>query len=117
MQHPLLFDKWDFAEETYSEAMIRYSGFGAKLFDILDDLVPEILLSFRFFRSTGYQSENIFAVCENIEQTFAIQLDPSCEVICIWSDTVHTIEIGAWSENEYEEAIKFIREHFLTKAK
>jgi hypothetical protein len=116
MQHPLLFDKWDFAEETYSEAMIRYSGFGAKLFDMLDDRVPDILSSFRFFRSTRYQSEDIFAVYESIEEPFAIQLDPSCEVICIWSDTVNTIEIGDWSENEYEEAIKFIQEHFLTKA-
>jgi len=116
MHHPLLFDNWDFTEETYSEAMTRYSGFGAKLFDNLADRVPGILSFFRFFRSTGYQSEDIFAVCEAIERPFAIQLEPSCEVICIWSDTVNTIEIGDWSENEYEEAIEFIQEHFLTKA-
>jgi hypothetical protein len=116
MQHPLLFDNWDFAEENYSEAMTRYSGFGAKLFNILDDRIPDILPSFRFFRSTGYQSEDVFAICENIERPFAIQLEPSCEVICIWSDTVNTIEIGGWSENEYEDAIEFIQEHFLTKA-
>lgn len=95
--------------------MARYSGFGAKLFHILNDRVPGILSWLRFFRSTGYQSDDVFAVYENAERPFCIQLEPSCGVICIWSETVDGIEIGDWSENEYEEAIEFIEEHFLVK--
>jgi hypothetical protein len=113
MQHPLLFDEWNFAEETYAEATTRYSGFGAKLFDMLNERNPDILLCFKFFRSTGYQSDDVFAVYESSTMPFAIQLEPSCQRICIWSNTVETIEIGDWSDNEYEEAIAFIKENFL----
>lgn len=114
MQHPLLSDSFNYNEETYADAMERYSGFGAKLFEVLKSRIPEVLQKLRFFQSISYQQEDVYAVYENGSTSFVIQLEPVGEVICIWNDTVST-EIGSWSENEYEEAVQFIITDLLNK--
>lgn len=103
---------WDFIEENYTSITQRYSGFGSQLFTHLNAHFPNILLHFRFFRSLNFQEKDVFAIYQSQSVSFAIQLDPDIEVIVLW-DKTNSIEIGAWSEDEYKEAIDFIEANFI----
>ena len=70
----------------------------------------------RFFRSSDFQSEDVYAIYASPDKIFAIQLDPDCAVICLWDEVDYPIEIGDWSTEPYDEAINFMQEHFLEKA-
>ena len=114
--HPLLPDNWDFKEETFTEAIDRYSGFGEKMFFELDSHFPGMLSKFRFFQPQQYQQEDIWAIYQDNTFQFAVQLEPSCEVIILWNDNPKdSIEIGTWWDDEYEAAIAFIEEVFFKK--
>lgn len=114
MQQPLLSNRDNFNEESYADVVSSYSGFGADLFNFLSKHNPDLFSRLRFFRSTRLQSEDVFAIYESGNNAFGIMLDPDCEVICLWNGTGIRTEIGAWSENEYEEAFAFINEYLLT---
>lgn len=115
-QHPLLPEEMDFKEETLSESMVRYSGFGRDLFFELESHFPGMISKIRFFQPQASQQEDIWAYYENGPLQFAMQLEPSCEVIVLWNDGPdNSIEIGTWWDNEYEAAIAFIEEVFFGK--
>ena len=93
--------------------------------DVIRALVPSSITGWRshcqivlprcvFFRANDCQTEDSYAVCE-IAHPFAVQLDPDCEVICLWDSQTH-VEIGTWSPDAYTEAFDFIRRHFLDYA-
>ena len=112
MMGNILTSKDGFQEETLDKVQERYSGFGGNLYQLMEEQIPEIFLKLSFYQQTTYQSEDSYAVYEdrdNPEKSFAIQLDPLCEVIVIWNQNIHT-EIGSWSEDPEFESIKFIQE-------
>ena len=112
--HELLNKGWSYTPETLDECARRYSRFGSELYQQMADTLPECFAALRCFRADDYQTEDSFAVCE-MAHPFAIQLDPDCEVICLWDSQTH-VEIGTWSSNPYAEAFDFIRRHFLNHA-
>ncbi len=109
--HKLLNDVWEYEPESLEDVTARYCGFGCKLFEIISAELPEHYLKLKFYRSKSHQIEDVFCVCEGLGQDYGIQLDPDCEVICLWDEATH-IEIGYWSEDEYIESIDFIRSNF-----
>ena len=110
--HELLNDGWTYKAESFDECARRYSRFGSELYQRMADALPECFACLRYFQDDDYQTEDSYAVCE-IEHPFGIQLDPDCEVICLWDSQIH-IEIGTRSSDPYAEAFDFIRRHFLT---
>ena len=108
--HPLLPgpEGWNFIKIDYGQAMQFYSGFGKDIFQLIEQHIPGVMSAFRFFRSPISQTEALYAVYENEDLSFAIQLDPNCEVVCLWNlQGVHH-EIGTWALEPYAEAIQII---------
>ncbi|MBC6990067.1 hypothetical protein [Hymenobacter sp. BT491] len=101
---------WKFVETDYGQAMQQYSGFGKDIFKHLEQTIPGVISAFRFFRSTTSQTEDLYAVYEKGELSFAVQLDPDCEVICLWNLKGLHHEIGTWALDPYAEALQFIEE-------
>jgi hypothetical protein len=107
---------WSFTEESFLECKVRYTRFGSGLYDLIQEQMPEVFQHLKFYQSDVHQPDDSYAICE-LERPFSIQIDPDCEVICLGGDAVHT-EIGAWFDDPCQEAINFIRSHFLeTEAK
>jgi hypothetical protein len=98
-----------FEEETFAEVSTRYAGFGRGVFAALEATSPAAFAALRFYRATIYQQGDVYAVCRWGDGEVAIQLDPDCEVICVWDHNTHT-EIGAWALNPEAEAVAFIGE-------
>lgn len=109
--HKLLNDSWEYISEKLDDVTARYSGFGCKLFEVISTELPSHYRNLKFYRSKTLQTEDVFAICEGIGHDYGIQLDPDCEVICLWYGETH-IEIGDWSDDEYFESIKFINSNF-----
>jgi len=104
----------EFQEETLDNVLVRYSGFGKDLYRLLQEKLPQVFSNLRFYQGTTHQSEDSYAVYldpDNPRESFAIQLDPLCEVIVIWNQKIHT-EIGTWSSDPELESIVFIQEEF-----
>jgi len=110
--HELLNDSWTYTPETHDEFALRYSGFGRELYHQMATILPDCHAALRYFRADCYQTEDSYAVCQ-IAHPFAIQLDPDCQVICLWDEQIN-IEIGIWSMEPYEESFEFIRRHFTS---
>ncbi|WP_196161761.1 hypothetical protein [Reinekea sp. G2M2-21] len=110
--HKLLNDGWEYESESLNEVLSRYDGFGCRLFEFMEAELPKHFQSLKFYRAKSYQTEDAFAICSGLGHDYGIQLDPDCEVICLWDGSAH-IEIGYWSENEYRESIEFIKTHFF----
>ncbi len=101
-----------YKSESIQEVLNRYSGFGADIFSKISEFYPELYSNLKYYRAIAVQTNDVFAVCENIANEFAIQLDPDIEIICIW-DEKNSIEIGDWATDEYQEAMSFIEECFV----
>ena len=112
--HKLLSDGWEYTEETIDDVSNRYHGFGSKIFILMEKELPIYYQNLRLYRSISYQVDDVFCICEGLGHDFGIQLDPDCEVICLWDEIIH-IEIGNWSNDEYREAIDFIKDKFKIK--
>ena len=102
---------WSFSEETLEDVRGRYCGFGWQLYGMIRDQIPTVSAQLRFYRSEQQQTGDSFAICD-LDPPFSIQLDPDIEVIVLGGENTHT-EIGAWADNPCEDAIKFIRQHFI----
>lgn len=102
----------NFVSEEYPDMVARYSGFGTKIFSILQERLPAVFEKLQFFRGIKYQPEDVYAIYDNRTHAFGIQLDPQCEVIVLWNKQIQT-EIGAWSKDICEEAIGFIQTELL----
>lgn len=109
--HNLLNDSWEYIQESQDDVVARYDGFGKKLFDVMSAVLPRCYQGLKFYRAISHQTEDVFAICESVGHDFGIQLDPDCEVICLWDKSTY-IEIGCWSEDEYSESIEFIKANF-----
>jgi hypothetical protein len=98
----------DYEQEDFSNMAARYSGFGSQLYEKLKDALPITFDKLTFYRNIRHQNEHSYAVYRDGAKSFAIQLDPICEVIVLWNLQYH-IEIGAWSKDGFLDAIQFIK--------
>jgi hypothetical protein len=108
----LLIPKEDFQEETLAKVLERYSGFGKNFYRLLEEKLPQVFSKLTFYQETSYQMRDSYAVYDDVDKSFAIQLDPDIEVIVIWNQYIQT-EIGSWVDKPEEEAIIFIQDEFL----
>ena len=97
----------DLIEETYLDVISRYPGFGHELYSLLKDYHPEVFKRLTFYKRLELQTEDSYAVYDDGPRSFAIQLDPLCEVIVLWNHEFQT-EIGTWCEDPVEEALHLI---------
>lgn len=94
--------------------MTRYSGFGENLFSKVETRFPGAISKIRFFRPQIHQTDDVWACYTDGSLVFAIQLDPSCERITLWNEKPDShMEIGTWSDDVYEEALKEMEEYYL----
>lgn len=114
-------DGQEYEKETYEEFLIRYCGFGKEIYNHLKSHLPYIynrIVLYKAVRSTGTHVgdypylEDSYAYFDDGNFQFEIQLDPLTEVICLCNFKTQ-IEIGHWSDNEYEDALAFIEQNFL----
>ena len=110
--HPLLNPAADYEPEDEAQAMARYHGFGRELYERLYQACPALRGRFRFFRAHG--SDDIWSIGEPGGRELGVQLDPDCEVICLWVDGDATAEeIGTWVVDPVAHAIERIRDDYL----
>jgi len=112
MKTKLLNPSENYSEETYSEFENRYVGFGKEIYLKIKEKTPDVFHKLTFYKQIDSQTEDSYAEYSDINQLFAIQLDPTCEVIVLWNEQKQ-VEIGIWSNNEYGDAIDFIKSEFL----
>ncbi len=101
-----------FVQETYNEFEHRYEGFGKETYLKIKEQIPNIYYKLLFYKRIDLQTEDSYAIYSDGEKSFAIQLDPLCEVIIIWNRQRH-LETGSWSNTEYDDAIGFINQYFI----
>jgi hypothetical protein len=114
MTEPLLPTHFVFQPETYEAMRSRYDGFGLDVFEAMKSSMPSVFEALRFYRESSHQPSDVYAVCHWNQTSFAIQLDPDCEVICLWDRSIQT-EIGTWESDPASAALDFIQAHFTTK--
>ncbi len=122
MPHSLLNTSQKYIEEKFIDVKKRYILFGNELYEILEKTEPEIFKYLKFYQAIEVnekttwgevQSEDSYAIYDNGEKSFGIQLEPLCAVICLYNEKTG-IEIGNWDGNDYyQESIKFIKEELL----
>lgn len=112
MEMDLLEPLKDFRIETYEEFQNRYKGFGKEIYKKIKDKTPNIFNKFEFYKRINFQIDDSYAICKNDEFSFGIQLESEGEIIVLWNG-IKQIEIGFWADNEYEEAINFIKSELL----
>ena len=122
MLSELLGNCQEYEGETYEEFLNRYKGFGKEIYTKLKDELPSIFNDLKFYsavRSTEKcvgnfpYIEDSYAIFDDGEIMFIIQLDPETEVICL-SNWKTQIEIGVWEQIDfYKESIDFIKKEFL----
>lgn len=103
---------FNFVEESYKDFLVRYSGFGDDFYHLLEEQLPDVFQHLRFFKSTNHQPEDSFALYQNKDGLFCIQLDPLCEVVILWNNEKHVEFSSLWND-QYLGALKFIKEDLL----
>lgn len=122
MPYELLDSSQKYEEETYEEVTSRYKLFGSDFYKFIKENAPFIFSKLKFYRATELlekvpfgraETENSYAIYDDGEKTFTIQLEPLTEVICLNNFITH-IELGDWDSNDYYvESLNFIKEKFL----
>jgi len=110
----LFHTQYEFIKETFDEFEKRYSGFGKDIYIRIREQFPQVFEKLEFYQGVTFQPEDSFAQYNDEHHQFVIQLDPLCEVICLWNNYTQ-VEIGTWSKDEYAEAISLIQTEFLKK--
>ena len=106
-----ILDNWDLKIESYEDVKIRYSGFGYEIFRVLEFELPLVLNNLKFFQPLN-QPEDVIAYYKLEGKEFAIQLDPLCEVICLW-DNNFSIEITFFVQDYCNKVLEIIKTKFL----
>jgi hypothetical protein len=102
----------EYIPESHEEAGRRYSGFGKDLYRQIEQRFPDVFRNLQYYQRMTIQAEDSYAIYNNHQNSFCIQLDPECEKIILWNEEKQ-IEIGHWSDNEYEDALHFIQSELL----
>ena len=121
MQNELLGNCQEYQEESFSEFLQRYKGFGKEIHSEIRKELPNVFNKLKFYRavkSTGkcvgaYPfMKDSYAIYESENLEFEIQLDPESEIIIIYNFE-KVFEVGTWSEDIYSESISFIKSNFI----
>ncbi|WP_026727392.1 hypothetical protein [Flavobacterium denitrificans] len=117
MEIGILGDHKDYIEEKFEEVLVRYNRFGKDLYNVIKEELPDVFKYLKYYRTIKYgnigQLEDSYATYNDGDILFAIQLEPECEVICLYNREIH-IEISDWNNNDYyKQSIEFIRTEFL----
>jgi hypothetical protein len=120
MDSEFLPDGQDYETETYGEFYLRFDGFGKEIYNRLKTELPEIFNNLTFYKAVknngktihDFQPLDSYAIYNGEFKPFLIQLEPRSGVICLTNFKTF-IEIGHWSEDEYKDALDFIKQHFL----
>lgn len=106
-----ILNSWNLKAESYMEAKLRYSGFGYEIFEFFKSELSLNLNNFQFYQPIN-QPEDLIAYykLDNIE--FAVQLDPLCEVICIWNNSI-SVEVNFFVKDYYAKVIEIIKTKIL----
>lgn len=102
----------EFVPENLEEVSRRYSGFGKDLYKQIQQRFPDVFRNLQYYQRINIQPEDSYAMYDNDQNSFCIQLDPVCEKIIFWNEEKQ-IEIGHWSDNECEDALQFIGDELL----
>lgn len=111
MRTDLIGASGNFIEETYAEFLARYTGFGSGFYARLKQQVPEVFEHLVFYKVQS-SPEDSFALYDKAEKSFAIQVDPLIEEICLWNPS-EQLEFGHWCEDAEREAIAYLKAHFI----
>ncbi|WP_428666456.1 hypothetical protein [Runella sp.] len=103
---------FNFVEESYNDFLLRYSGFGEDFYQLLKEQLPDVFKQLRFFKSTNHQPEDSFALYQNVDGLFCIQLDPLCEVVILWNNEKH-VEFNSRCNDQHLGALMVIKENLL----
>ena len=98
----------EYEQENYQEFNARYKGFGKDIYSKMNRELPFVLDNIKLYKKVDYQLPDSFSVFDNGKSTFAIQLDPECEVIIIWNKKTQ-IEFGNWTIDLYNSVFNGIR--------
>lgn len=110
-------------EETYSEYLDRFKGFGKTLYHEIKLEVPSVfnkLKLYKAIKSTGKcvgfypQDLDSYAHYYSEKISFKIYIDPESEVIGIYNYDFR-FETGYWSEKPTTEIIMLIKTEILPK--
>lgn len=92
-----------------------------KIHSIIKVELPEIFSNLKFYRAVKSTEKCVgnypftkdsYAIYEDENLFFEIQLDPESEIIII-CNFEKVFEVGTWSENVYSESISFIKSNFI----
>lgn len=121
METEILGDHQQYVEEKFEDVLVRYNRFGKDIYNVIKEELPSVFKYLKYYKATentkkhvsGAQLEDSYAIYNDGNILFSIQLDPDCEVICLNNWETH-IEIGDWNNNDYyKQSIEFIRTEFL----
>jgi len=121
METAILGDHQEYEEEKFEEVVLRYNRFGKELYNVIKEELPNVFKYLKYYKGTkstekcvfGAEPENSYAIYNDGNILFSIQLEPECEVICL-NNWKTQIEIGDWDNNDYyKQSIEFIRTQFL----
>lgn len=88
--------------------MLRYEGFGKELYEKMSIELPFSIGNIKLFKNIETQTLDSYAVFDNGNSKFAIQLDPESEVIILWNHDKQ-IEFGGWTANLYDSICREIK--------
>jgi len=121
METEILGDHQEYVEEKFDEVLMRYNRFGKDIYNLIKKELPQVFKYLKYYKATkstekyvfGAQLEDSYAIYNDGNILFSIQLEPNCEVICL-NNWKTQIEIGDWDNNDYyKQSIEFIRTEFL----
>lgn len=122
MTHSLLKNSQEYVEETYEKVKTRYLLFGKDIYEMLKENEAKIFDNLKFYKATKLiektnwekaEIENSYAIFDEGNNSFAIQLVPLTSVICLHNELTQ-VEIGDWNGTDYyTESIKFIKKELL----
>lgn len=121
METEILGNHQEYAEEKFEEVLVRYNRFGKDIYSVIEKELPNVFKYLKFYKATksttkyvfGAQLEDSYAIYNDGNILFSIQLEPECEVICL-NNWKTQIEIGDWDNNDYyKQAVEFIKNEFL----
>lgn len=111
-ENELLNPEQEYISELFDEFIMRYNGFGKEFYTFIKNNLPDVFSLMVFFRDITFQPNDSYAVYSFDKISFAIQLDPDCELIVLWNSKIHA-EIGRWSKDPFAEGLEIIKSDLL----
>ena len=85
----------------------RYSGIGMNLYSYIQSCKPQIFQRLSFYKKKIEHIPDSFAYYDGESTSFAIQMDPDCDVIIIWN-SFERKEFGSWDNDINAKVVAWI---------